>query len=57
MVAWYMYVRDAFWRDTILCRIFGGNIWEDHESQGGKTNKLWPITGENINVNFNYVYY
>lgn len=29
-----LHVWNAVWRDSFLCRVPGGNVWEDHEPQG-----------------------
>lgn len=34
MVSGRLHVRNAVRRDSLLCRVPGGNLWEDHEPQG-----------------------
>ena len=34
MVTRGLHVRDALWRDTVLCRVAGGDVRQDHEPRG-----------------------
>lgn len=34
VVSGRLHVWNAVWRDSFLCRVPGGNVWEDHEPQG-----------------------
>ena len=34
VVSGRLHVRNAVRRDSLLCRVPGGNLWEDHEPQG-----------------------